>query len=95
MSDAKEILEAHEPLSRDDLAQESVCEALWSEAGRIDSVSQTLHGVVQVYRAFDHSPAHQYEIGTALAYWDVVEVHDSRQSQGFKNQIHRIQYEQN
>jgi len=92
MSDAREVLKEHEPLSRESLASREVCEALWEVAGEPDMpVGQTLHGAVHVYRAFDHNPAHQYEIATALAYWDVIDVPEKAQSQGFRHRIHRGQ----
>ncbi|CDK40474.1 hypothetical protein BN903_5 [Halorubrum sp. AJ67] len=40
-----------------------------------------------MYRAFDHSPAHTYEIATALDYHGVCDVDDSRSSAAFRDRL--------
>jgi hypothetical protein len=83
----REVLERHTPLCRDSLKEREIVESLWQEAGRLSTVSQTSYGCAQVYRAFDHSPAHEFEIRTALDYHGVSETEST--SQGFENEIAR------
>lgn len=85
-----EVLSREAPLSRESLYSEEVVTALWEEAEQNPRTgAASVFECAEVYRAFDHSPAHTYEIATALDYHDVCSMPSKRTSAAFRAELER------
>lgn len=85
-----EVLRKAAPLSRESLYSEEVVTALWEEAEENDAVgAASVYECAEVFRAFDHSPAHTYEIATALDYHDVCSMPNQQTSAAFRAELER------
>lgn len=83
-----DVLRAAEPLTRESLSDEAVVTALWEFAAEDHRTgAASVFECARVYRAFDHTLAHRYEIATALDYYGVTEVPEKRISAAFRQRL--------
>lgn len=89
-TEPQDVLGRHLPLSRDSLKEREVVEALWRETEQNSKTgAASLYECAEVYRAFEHTPAHTYEIATALDYYGVCDMPNEKTSAAFRAGIER------
>lgn len=83
-----EVLREAAPLSRESLYIEEVVTALWEDAEQNPRTgAASVYECAEVYRAFEHSPAHTYEIATAVDYHGICDVPEKRTSAAFRAEL--------
>ncbi|QDX40849.1 hypothetical protein [Salarchaeum sp. JOR-1] len=88
MSSALDLLHDRRPFTKDELHRKSTVDALYRAPVECNA-SQTLYNIHRIAQQCTHRNIKHGEIAAALDYHGIEDIHESEQSQAFRNELHR------